>query len=202
MRASRRVLIVLASMVAVACAGLSGCGTADTSSVVATELPGLQGVGLHQMWQRQVRLEPGERLMHVWRVGASVYVATTDSRFIRLEAATGILKWSVGLGQENFNVFRPIELKGPDGNSNGQVLVVTRGEAFIFSMDTGDEMRRGSLGISVSSDPVVVGNTLCVGGADTFYGLYMDRLGMKHWRVPVPGDLFVSAPVVVQGNLR
>jgi outer membrane protein assembly factor BamB len=201
MRASRRVLMVMASVVAAACVGLSGCGTTDSSAAVATDLPGLQGVGLHQVWQRQVRLEPGEGVRKTWRAGASVYVATTDSRIARVEAKTGILKWITGLGRENFEIFRPIELKGADGFPSGQVLVVTRGEAFIFSMETGDEVRRGRLGISVSTDPVVIGNTLCVGGADTFFGMYMDRLGMKRWRIPMPGDLFVSAPLAMDNNV-
>ena len=102
--------------------------------------------------------------------------------------------WSNVLGQENFDIYQPIELKGPDGKlSKGEVLVVTRGTAFVFGMDSGDELRKATLGISVSADPVVIGNTLCVGGADTFYGMYLDRMGTKHWRIPAPGDLFVSA---------
>jgi outer membrane protein assembly factor BamB len=201
MRASRPIPFVLASMVVVACAGLSGCGTTDTTAVSSTDLPGLQGAGLHQVWQRQVRLEPGETITKVWRVGASIYVATTESRIARLEAKTGLLKWSIGLGTENFDIFRPVELKGADGFSNGQVLVVTRGQAFIFSMDIGDELRHGSLGISVSTDPLVIGNILCVGGADTFYGMYMDRLGVKAWRIPEPGDLFESTPLAMDNNI-
>ena len=207
MRATRRVPILLASMVVVACAGLCGCGARSDSAAaalsmpVATDLPGLQDVGLHQVWQRQVRLEPGERIKKTWRLGKSVYVATTESRIVRLDAKTGILKWSNGLGAENFEIYQPIELKGADGFSSGEVLVVTRGEAFIFNMETGDEVRMQRLGISVSADPVLVGNTLCVGGADTFYGLYMDRLGMKRWRIPVPGDLFISAPLAMDSNV-
>jgi outer membrane protein assembly factor BamB len=202
MRASRQVLVILASMVVAACAGLSGCKSADIPvEVPAAELPGLQDVGLHLVWQRPMPLEPGERLTKVWRVGASLYLATSESRITRVEASTGLIKWSVGLGAENLDIFKPVELKGEDGFSNGQVLVVTRGEAFIFSMQTGDELRRGSLGISVSADPVVMGNTLCVGGADTFYGLYLDRLGMKRWRIPEPGDLFISPPLGMDNNI-
>ena len=178
MRASHRIVSVLAFMAA-ACTGLSGCGTKDTAAVVVpTDLPGLQSVGLHQVWQRQVPLETGERITKVWRLGLSVYVATSGCRIVRLDAKTGILKWGVALGYENFDIFRPVELKGPDNFPNGEVLVITRGEAFIFNMEIGDE-NAARMGISASTDPVVIGNTLCVGGADTFYGMYMDRLGIK-----------------------
>ena len=201
MRASHRVLSVLAFMAA-AGAALSSCGTKDTAAVIVpTDLPGLQSVGLHQVWQRQVPLESGERITKVWRLGLSMYVATSGCRIVRLDAKSGILKWGVGLGYENFDIFRPVELKGPDGFPNHEVLVVTRGEAFIFNVDIGDELRRGRMGISVSTDPVVIGNTLCVGGADTFYGMYMDRLGMKRWRIPEPGDLFVSTPLAMDNNV-
>ena len=207
MRATRRVPIVLAAVVAAVWAGLSGCGMLSSSPApelaapVAVELPELQGIGLRQVWQRQVRLEPGERIKKTWRVGASLYVATTDTRFMRIEAKNGVLMWSNVLGRENFDIYQPIELNGPEGKPNGEVLVVTRGTAFAFNMDTGDQLRTARLGLSVAADPVVIGNTLCVGSADTFYGLYLDRMGTKHWRVPVPGDLFVTAPLAQDQNV-
>ncbi|HEY4329660.1 MAG TPA: PQQ-binding-like beta-propeller repeat protein [Phycisphaerae bacterium] len=177
----------------------------DTEGVIMMgpgKLPGLQEIGLHQVWQRQVSLEPGEQVKNTYRVGQSIYVTTSISRIIRMEADTGILRWSNGLGRENFDIYKPIELKGADNAPTGEVLVVSRGEAFMFNIGTGDQTREPAhLGISVSADPVVVGNTLCVGGADTFYGLYMDRLGMKRWRVPAAGDLFVSAPVALDNNV-
>ncbi len=211
------VLLASAVLAAAACLGLNGCALMDnraaTARPVATDLPGLQSVGLHQVWQRQVGLEPGERIRKVWREGLSVYVATTDSRIVRIDAKTGILKWSNGLGRENFEIYKPIELKDAAGFPSGEVLVMTRGEAFIFDLNLGDELRMGRLGISVSADPVVIGNTLCVGGADTFYGLYLDSLGkkiytdggtkviesraMRRWVVPAPGDMFISAPLAL-----
>ncbi len=201
-----RVLLgcVFSALAATLC--LSGCNTTDNRGPVLvsptpTDLPGLQSVGLHQMWQRQVKLEPGETIKKSWRLGRSVWVATSESRIIRIDAKTGVQKWSVGLGRENFEIYKPIELLDVENHPNGQALVVTRGEAFIFDTDTGDELRHGSLRISVSADPVVVGNTLCVGGADTFYGLYLDRLGMHRWKLPAPGDLFVSAPLKMDNNV-
>ena len=175
---------------------------AGAMQVVSGKLPGFQEIGLHHAWQRQLRLEPGEQVKKAWYVSNSIYLATTESRIIRVDAKTGVVKWSKGLGHENFDIYSPIELKTPDRQLTGEVLIVTRGEAFVLNLETGDEQRTPAhLGISVSSDPVVIGNNLCVGGADTFYGMYLDRLGAKHWRIPVPGDLFVSPPLALDNNL-
>ena len=179
----------------------SGRGATPDAAGYSNELPDLHRAGLEQQWQRQVKLSSGERIRKVWRVGQSVYVSTTDSRFVRIDAKTGVLKWNQGLGSANFEVFKPIELKNIDGRPEN-VLVVTRGEVFTFNMDTGDEaVPPQSLGVSVSCDPVVVGNTLCVGGAGMYYGLYLDRPQIRRWVVPARGDAFVAAPVAVDANV-
>jgi outer membrane protein assembly factor BamB len=206
MRALRGIVasaIVLA--LAGAVGGLAGCAEKHvnvTAAALPMEMPNLNEAGLHQDWTRSINLEPGERVKKAWRLGVSVYVATNYSRIVRIDAKTGVMVWSIGLGPENFDIFRPIELTGPAGGPAISVLVVTRGEAFTFNLETGDEERPpAQLGISVSTDPVLVGNTLGVGGADSFYGLYFDHLGLKHWRVPAPDDLFHSAPIVMDGNI-
>jgi hypothetical protein len=206
MRLSLRIpasVVLLAATVPL-CGGLTGCSLFQPNgqALAMGDLPGLQEIGLHNPWQRPIRLEHGERITKAWYLVTSIYLATSESRIIRLDAKTGVVKWTQGLGRENFEIFRPIELKNVDGSSANQVLVVTRGEAFVFHKETGDEVcLPARLNISVSADPVVIGNNLCVGGADTFYGMYLDRLGSKHWRIPVPGDLFVSSPVALDNNL-
>jgi outer membrane protein assembly factor BamB len=202
MRVTRRVPILLATVVATALAAFAGCGwMGGRSGVLATELPTLQNAGLHQVWQRQVRLDPAERITKAWRVGESIYIATSESRFTRLDAKSGILKWTNALGTANMEIFKPIELRNSDRSAAGQVLVVTGGEAYIFNQESGDIIQSGQLGVGVSTDPVVVGTTLCLGGADTFYGMYLDRLGMKRWRIPAPGDMFVAAPLAMDGTV-
>ena len=205
MRAARRLLATatLAALVAVGLlGGFSGCSLhADSTVVAAVPLPDLTAVGLKQLWERQVRLDPGERVKKAWRVGESVYLATTQSRLARVNARSGVLMWYAGLGQENFDIYRPIELKPADGPAK-DVLVVTRGEAFLFSMETGEFRREPNrVGLSVSCNPIVAGNTLCVGGAGKFFGLYLDRPGSIHWRVTQPGDLFDSAPVAIENSV-
>src|SRR5207244_1488977 len=59
-------------------------------------LPGLQEIGLHQAWQRQVRLEPGEQVKKSWYLGKSIYVATTESRILRIDTKNGVVKWAAG----------------------------------------------------------------------------------------------------------
>ena len=83
-------------------------------------------------WQRQVQLEPGESVKKTYRVGKSIYVTTSESRIVRIEADTGILRWSNGLGRENFDIYKPIELKGADNAPTGEVLVVSARRSFHF----------------------------------------------------------------------
>ncbi|HVT83314.1 MAG TPA: PQQ-binding-like beta-propeller repeat protein [Phycisphaerae bacterium] len=201
-----RAIVASATLLAFAAAAalLPGCTEKPTTMAapVPVELPGLHEAGLHQDWTRSVHLEPGERIKKAWHVGGSIYVATTSSRIIRIDAKTGLLVWSNGLGPENFDIFKPIELKDAAGGPVRNVLVVTRGEAFVFDMETGDESQPpAQMGMSVSTDPILIGNTLGVGAADGFYGLYFDQLKLKHWRLPAVGDLFDSAPVAVDSNI-
>ena len=210
MRVLRRVVASAVFMALAAVpllSGISGCATHNydsTAAMPAGPLPALGDVGLKQIWQRQINLDNGERFTHAWHVGNSVYLSTTFARIMRIDAKSGVLMWSYGLGAENFQIYKPIELHRDDSPAGGaprEVLVVSRGEAFVFRMETGDLARTGHLGVSVSANPLVIGNTLCVGGANTFYGLYLDRLGGKRWVLQAPGDLFDSAPVAVDNNV-
>ncbi len=203
MRALRGILASVA-LVALASAGISGCAQheAPMMAVPHVDLPLLRDIGLRQEWTRSIGLEPGERVQKAWRIGVSVYVATSYSRLVRINAKSGMLVWSNVLGEENFDIFQPVELKNADGSPATDVLVVTRGAAFVFNMQTGEQSQPpAQLGMSVLTDPIVIGNTLGVGGADGFYGMYMDRLGLRHWRIPSPGDLFDSTPAVLEDKI-
>ncbi len=181
----------------------SGCAkkVAPLTMMPKTPLPDLKSVGLPTVWQRQLTLDAGERIKNAWRVGASVYVATSYSRIVRIDAKSGVMEWSIGLGAENFDIYRPVELPVAEGGPAKQVLIVTRGETFEIDMQTGAVLRSADLGLSVAADPLVMGNTLCVAGAGRYYGLYLDRLGGHRWLVTEPGDLFASAPVEVDASL-
>lgn len=198
---------ILASAALLACASLpfiaAGCAkkVVELTVIPATPLPDLHTVGLAQKWERQVPLDPGESIKNAWRVGTSVYVATSYSRLARIEAQSGVLDWSQGLGQENFDIFRPIELRNPGGGPAKQVLVVTRGQTFIIDMLSGAVVKPANLGISVSADPVVIGNTLCIASAGRFYGIYLDRLQGHAWQITQPGDLFESTPATTEDSV-
>jgi hypothetical protein len=185
--------------------GLSGCSSNPSSKftvIPQDELPDLNRAGLSRLWERQINLSPGERIRRVWRVGESVYVTTTDARLVRIDAANGRIVWQQGLGAENLNIYKPIELKAAEGSTARDVLVVTGGEVFRFDFETGDETRTPArLGLSVSADPVVVGETLCVAGAGSFYGLYVDRPDLRRWVLPQRGDVFISTPVAFGGDV-
>lgn len=193
---------------AVALAGLSlvhpGCTqSADWAPPLPSQpLPDLAKVGLERAWQRSVPLSSNEHVRNAWRVGGSVYITTDSARIVRINAADGALTFDKGLGAENLQIYRPIDLKPAKPGGFGEVLVVTRVGAYVFNQETGDLARpEVGLGISPSCAPVVVGNTMCVGGAGRFYGFYLDRLSNERWSRDAGGDLFNSTPAVVGNDL-
>jgi outer membrane protein assembly factor BamB len=168
---------------------LSGCqGGWSSSGYAGGPLADLQSVGLKELWQRRVTLAPGEAIKNVWRVGDSIYVSTSSARVVRI-TATGTKAWNVDLVEKNYRIFCPADT--PSGKN---VLILNQGEAFLVDKTTGDIKSRSRMEIAVNTDPIVVGNTFCVGGVNYFYSLYLDRLGGKKWVTAAPNDAFVAHP--------
>ncbi len=145
MRLMRRV--VASAMVATLAAvplwsGIAGCAEKKVpmeTAIPQTLLPDLLNIGLKQAWQRQLDLKPGEAVKKAWRVDSSVYVASNRSRLFRIDVNSGVLAFSDGLGDENFEIYRPIELRPAQGGSAKEVLIVTRSEAIVVDRITGDQ---------------------------------------------------------------
>jgi len=200
---------LLASAVVLALAAVpfmavdSGCAekVVELSVIPATPMPDLHTVGLNLTWQRQVTLDAGERITNAWRVGSSIYVASSMSRLSRINARSGVLSWSIGLGEENFHLFRPAEIPNPAGGTAKEVLVTSHGAAFVVNIETGEIARTADLGLSLSTDPLIIGNTLCVAGPGRYIGIYLDQLKGHHWVQNDPGDLFESTPVAVENSV-
>jgi outer membrane protein assembly factor BamB len=186
----RRVL-AMAMVVAggmTALSGISGCQSKRSSY---TPPAGLQQAGLRQLWERRVTLAAGEEIKNTWRVGDSIYVTTSSARVVRISASAGTLAWEADLVERNYQIFRPSDT--PSGN---QVLVLNKGTAFLIDKTTGDIKSRKPLQIAINTDPIVVGNTFCVGGVNYFYSLFLDRLGGKKWVTAAPNDAFLARPAV------
>jgi outer membrane protein assembly factor BamB len=185
--------------------GLSGCsqtGGQAWTPVPSQPLPDLSQAGLQQTWQRSVPMAANEHIRNTWRVGNSLYITTSNTRIVRLDARTGVLAFDKALGAEHAEIFRPIDLKPAKAGGFGTVLVTTRRGGVIFDQETGDIVREGTFGgISPSCSPVLAGNVLCVGGAGKFYAFYLDRLNIQRWVKDAPGDLFNSTPVVVSSDI-
>jgi outer membrane protein assembly factor BamB len=157
--------------------------------------PSLQNVGLTQVWERQVVLAPKEIIEHVWRVGDSVYVATNQGRLTRIEAASGVKSWdaTVGSGSE---IHKPFELPG-----GRKLLIADRDELMLVNKTTGRTEATNHVDFVITTDPVVIGDHICVGGTDFFYGLFLDQLGGRVWITPAPDDGFTAQPAVVGDSL-
>ncbi len=181
---------------------MSGCATRDNERntfVPEAKLPDVRSAGLKMVWERGLPLEAGERITKAWRVGTSVYLATSESRIARFDAKSGVRVWEKGLGRENFEIYKPIEIRPLEGPPK-EALVVTRGEVFRMDLATGDWTSYHPR-MSVSANPLLIGNTLCIGGASTFRGMYLDRPDEKIWNINAPEDLFLSHPVAVGDDL-
>jgi outer membrane protein assembly factor BamB len=197
---------VVASALALGALSLGHWGCTQSADwappLPSQSLPDLSKAGLQRSWQRSVPLSSNEHVRNAWRIGGSVYVTTDSARIIRINAADGALTFDKGLGAENLQIYRPIDLKPAVEGGFGEVLVATRVGAYVFNQETGDLARPdASLGISPSCAPVVVGNTVCVGGAGRLYGFYLDRLSHQRWSKDARGDLFNSTPAVVGNDI-
>ncbi|HVX84851.1 MAG TPA: PQQ-binding-like beta-propeller repeat protein [Phycisphaerae bacterium] len=186
----------LAALLLAAAAALPGC-EAFAPNTPFTALPDLQRAGLNQQWQTIIGLAGGERIVNAWRVGDSLYVTTNHKRLIRIVAASGVKAWDVQVGIQTQRIFRPVDL------GNNRVLVLNQGSAFILDKAAGVVVASNTLNMIVTTDPIVdaASNTLCVGGLDYFYGLYLDQLGSRKWDVSAPQDLFAATPAVVGNTL-
>jgi outer membrane protein assembly factor BamB len=197
---SMRQVVASALMVAAIplMAGIPGCGLMESrGSIRSSEpLPDLGQIGLKRSWQRSLPMAADEHIKEAWRINNSIYVTTSYARIARIDAKSGVLAFDKELGRENLQIYRPIELKQPGPGTFGEVLVATRSGALVFNMATGDVVRTGNFGVSVSCAPVIVGETICIGGAGRYYGFFVDRFN-KRWSISMPGDLFFSTPAVV-----
>jgi outer membrane protein assembly factor BamB len=193
----RRVLasaFVLATAVT-AFSGISGCQTATVPGNVYAPVPDLQNIGLRKLWERRVTMAPGEQLKNTWRVGDSIYVTTSNARVVRLNAAEGTKAWEIDLVNRTYEILRPSDVPG-----GKNVLVLNRGQAFLVDKVTGDIVLRKPLEFAVNTDPIVIGNTFCVGGVNYFYSLFLDTLGGKKWVTAAPNDAFVARPAIEAGG--
>lgn len=175
--------------------GLTGCAALSGGAPGYTAMPDLQSAGLKNVWESQVVLAGGERIVKAWRVGDSLFFATSHQRLVRLVAASGVKAWDIPVGIGTREIFRPVDLGA------NRTLVVTQGTAYLLDKAAGIEVAHRDLNMIVTTDPVVdlASNTLAVGGFNYFHGLFLDQLGGEKWVTGAPGDLFASTPAVV-GN--
>ena len=156
--------------------------------------PDLQQVGLDKVWERQIVVASHEHIENVWRVGDSLYVTTNLARLIRIEAASGVKVWDKTVGEGDSSFHCPTETA--DGK---HLIVASKGEVLGLDKSTGEVVGSRHMNFLVTTNPIVVGNTLCLGANDYYYGFYVDELGGQIWRTVSPNDDFASQPVVA-GN--
>jgi len=190
-RVASAMVLAIASLVA-----LPGCASQKEKTPDYIPFPDLSSVGLKKVWERQIATAPGEKINNAWRVGDSIYLTTDQARVIRIEAASGVKAWDAIVGSEGSHFLRPLELAG-----GKEVLVMDRGHFFVINKATGNVRISKPIGFLVTTSPIVINDTLCVGGNDYFRGLFLDQLGGQRWVTVASQDGFVSDPAVVGTSL-
>lgn len=189
----------LSGLLALVTAGLVNCApSAASRNVNAETLVVTRAVankaGFSVRWQRQIGLTNNEAVQDVWRVGDSIYVSTTKNQLHRLSAAEGTTTWQADMGKMALRVYRPVEQPG-----GKFVYVLTRGRIYALDKRLGDVVSSSELRFAATCDPVATEDTLCVGGANKFYGLYYNPLAGEKWITSAPNDYFRARPAMV-GN--
>ncbi len=123
-------------------------------------------------------------------------MTTNQARVVRIEAASGVKAWDVIVGSGTSVFHRPTEFSG-----GKRVLIASRGEVSVLNKATGRTEAINRFDFVVSTNPVVSGTNLCVGGNDYFYGLFLDQLGGRVWVTAAPNDGFTAEPAVIGDTL-
>ena len=143
-----------------------------------------------------------EQVQGFWRVGDTVYIATSEQQLHAINAAMGTLRWSADLGPYTQRLFRPVEV-----NDGKFLLVASASRLYLLSKQSGETVNTGALPFAATTDPIVSNNavpasTLVMGGTDEFtYGMFMDYLGHVKWKNKAKADdTFVSTPAFSYGH--
>jgi outer membrane protein assembly factor BamB len=190
----RRVTSLLLAAVALALGGCASSSVSTKSGAMPMSAPGFL-----VRWQVSIPLvkSDNEGVRHVWHVGSNVYVATTVNRLYCVDASSGVLKWMVPFANPNLAIFCP-----QDMNVGGvqTVVVFTRTTVRSLDPDNGDIKLMRRLRFAAGTDPLVDGNVICIGGAESYFrGVYEDYLGQTKWTVWSRNDGF-SAPAIDAGG--
>ncbi len=150
--------------------------------------------GLRTQWQYSIGLAPGEKVIHLWRVGDALYAYTSQCQLHSLNAASGTKNWSLDFGPIQTDIFAPIEM-----GDNKPLMVVSRSTVYYVDKVHGVFVNRAKLADAAASQPVITGENLLYGSAGYLYGTYVIDPGSRDWTIRAADDIFI-APLLKVDN--
>ena len=95
-------------LAATLCLIAAGCGSqAPVMSSGLTHDSVLAKAGLHNYWQLDLQLPPGERVVKLILVEENLYCLTTSNYLLAVDAASGVRKWSCKVAADGVKIFPP-----------------------------------------------------------------------------------------------
>ncbi len=148
--------------------------------------------GLKERWTHTIGLASGEKIAQAWRVGDAIYVTTSRSFLVSIDASSGVRRWTTDMGDSTHAIYRPVEVPALKA-----VIIADKGNVLALDKMTGSVLARTALGFTATTDPFVIDDTLCLGGSSYFYGLYLDPFGGRKWVTSAPADYFIARPAQI-----
>jgi len=174
-----RRLVLVGSILAVACSGTSGPRMAELSELSAN-------VPVRILWQASVGAA-GDAVFYPAVAAGSVYAAADDGTVARFDAANGRQLWLVNTGRE---------LSAGVG-SNGTLAAVGTPDGEVIALDaaTGETRWRARVSSEVVSPPVLAGDLVMVRTGDNRLFALEGKDGKRRWFYQrTPPVLTVRAP--------
>ena len=157
----------------------------------------LDPAGFQPIWRGELGLNPGDNVTGIFPIGDSVYVYVGNDSVRCFDRSTGVMRWSILLGNSDQQVPRPpIVFKD-------YVVFPTKDTLEIYHR-YGDFLKSISIGYKISS-PVVGINDLCCMGID-FSGGRIELVNIDRAYHNVDWDLMMDgavlgAPAIYQGTI-
>jgi len=208
-------------VIVAACAAVVGCGQQAPSKI--GEYAGvvhksvLAKAELQYYWTVEVKLDPGERLVRLYRLDENLYCRTSQNRMIALDAESGIPKWSCEVGPVIETVFRPAHAdlvvlnRKPLGIGEmlhpgrikatdpfNAVFINTVHYVLVLDRTTGELIRKIRLGYAANSGGASDGQRFYGGGINGLYHATRMQPEVPEWKIST--EDMIAAPVVRFGS--
>lgn len=155
----------------------------------------LHRVGLHRFWEADLSLPQGDVVEHAYLVDDMLYVVSHAGNFFALQAADGLLRWSIKLTEPGYRVYAPSHMITVSGL--GSLLAPTTTELNVLDRHTGARLRRFVPPFPSSSTVIGAGNFIFMGGADAkLYSFALEHPRSTHpvqnWVVATDAAILAS----------